>query len=394
MSNESGPPTARAERTDDRDDPTGDPLGAAAAAPSAAPTTLAVPTTPAAPSAAPTAPDSPRTLGSSAALPAAATRPVRSALECAPIRSFHHADHTIDEMIEAKRDTRVSVCLPARNEAATVADIVEALVRDAVQTGLVDELVVIDDHSTDRTAERAADAGARVVDAAGVLAEFGRGHGKGEVLWKSLHVTSGDLVIWCDADLRDFSAHLVTGLLGPLLCEPDVELVKGFYHRPEADGVGGGRVTELVARPLLSLLFPALAGLHQPLSGEYGGRRSVLERLPFVEGYGVEIGMLLHYLRQRGTTGLAQVDLDVRHHRNRTLDDLGPQAMAITQTILRHAHAAALSHGEMPPVPVVSAVAELLRPGRPPRVVDVSERPPMIEVAAYLDALHAGRVAP
>ncbi len=142
MSNESGPPTARSERTDDRDDPTGDPLGAAAAAPSAAPTTLAVPTTPAAPSAAPTAPDSPRTLGSSAALPAAATRPVRSALECAPIRSFHHADHTIDEMIEAKRDTRVSVCLPARNEAATVADILQKLT-SAYTPILVDIGVVI-----------------------------------------------------------------------------------------------------------------------------------------------------------------------------------------------------------------------------------------------------------
>lgn len=328
-----------------------------------------------------------RRLDAAGAVPA---MPSLATLDCAPIRSFHHADHSIDELLASKGATTVSVCLPARDEEETVGSIVDVLVRDAVRTGLVDELVVIDDHSTDRTASCAAEAGARVVDAATVLAEFGRGHGKGEVLWKSLHVTSGDVVIWCDADLRDFSSHLVTGLLGPLLCEPDVELVKGFYHRPEADGVGGGRVTELVARPLLSLLFPALAGLHQPLSGEYGGRRRVLERLPFVEGYGVEIGMLLHYLRQRGTTGLAQVDLDVRHHRNRTLDDLGPQAMAITQTILRHAQAAGLSHGETPLVPAVPAVAELLRPGRAPRVVDVSERPPMSEVAAYLDALHTG----
>lgn len=306
-----------------------------------------------------------------------------------PIRSFHHADRTLDELLAAKGPTTVSVCLPARNEEATVGAIVTTLVRDAVEVGLVDELVVMDDHSTDATAAVAADAGARVVDAATVLPQFGRGHGKGEVLWKSLHVADGDLVLWCDADLRDFSAHLVTGLLGPLLCEPDVELVKGFYRRPDADGVGGGRVTELVARPLLSLLFPALAGLHQPLSGEYGGRRSVLERLPFVQGYGVEVGLLLHYLRLRGTTGLVQVDLEERRHRNRPLDELGPQAMAITQTILRHAQAMGLGQGDTSAV--VPAVAELLRPGRPPLTVDVSERPPMVEVAAYLDALRATR---
>ncbi|MBS1838838.1 MAG: glucosyl-3-phosphoglycerate synthase, partial [Actinobacteria bacterium] len=280
-----------------------------------------------------------------------------------------------------------SVCLPARDEAATIGEIVECLVRDTVAIGLVDELIVLDDHSGDGTARRALDSGATVVDAAGVLPSFGRGHGKGEVLWKSLHVSSGDVVLWCDADLREFSAHLVTGLLGPLLCEPDVEMVKGHYHRPEHGGIGGGRVTELVARPLLSLLFPALAGLHQPLSGEYGGRRSVLERLPFTQGYGVEIGLLLHYLRQRGTTGLVQVDLDVRHHRNRPLEDLGPQAMAITQTILRHAQLNGPTHDGS--APLIPAVAELLRPGRAPHPVDVSERPPMAEVAAYLDLLVA-----
>lgn len=306
-------------------------------------------------------------------------------LDTPPIRSFHHRDWTISDMVAAKGPTTVSVALPARNEGATVGRIVEVLARDAVGAGLVDELVVMDDHSDDDTAAVARDAGARVVHAGTVLAGFGRGYGKGEVLWKSLHATSGDLVLWCDADRNDFSAHMVTGLLGPLLCEPDVELVKGYYHRPEVDGVGGGRVTELVARPLLSLLFPALAGLHQPLSGEYGGRRGVLDRLPFVEGYGVEVGLLLHYLRQRGTTGLVEVDLDERRHRHRPLDELGPQAMAIAQTILRHAQGGSLQAvaGQAP----IPAVSELLRPGRAPVSIDVSERPPMIEVAAYLDLL-------
>jgi len=308
-------------------------------------------------------------------------------LDCAPIRSFHHADRSIDEMLAAKGATTVSVCLPARNEEATVGEIVTSLITDTLRAGLVDEVIVIDDHSTDRTADRASAAGATVIDAATVLAGFTRGHGKGEVLWKSLHVSSGDIVLWCDADLREFRSHLVTGLLGPLLCEPDVELAKGYYRRPEQGDTGGGRVTELAARPLLSLLFPALAGLHQPLSGEYGGRRSVLERLPFVQGYGVEIGLLLHYLHQRGTTGLVQVDLDERHHRHRPLDQLGPQAMAVAQTILRHAEARGPHHDGR--TTMVPAVADLLRPGRPPVAVDVSELPPMVEVAAYLEVLRS-----
>lgn len=336
----------------------------------------------------PRSPRSERTAGHRTGTAASPNDP--TALECAPIRSFHHADWTTDDLLEAKGATTVSVCLPARDEESTVGAIVATLRRDAVDAGLVDELIVIDDHSSDATAERAATAGAVVVHAADVLTEFGPGHGKGEVLWKSLHVSRGDVVLWCDADLRDFSAHLVTGLLGPLLCEPDVELVKGHYHRPEHDGVGGGRVTELVARPLLSLLFPALAGLHQPLSGEYGGRRSVLERLPFTQGYGVEVGMLLHYVRQRGTTGLVQVDLQERRHRNRPLEDLGPQAMAVAQTILRHAQLHR-STGVEDALGSIPAVAELLRPGRPPHVVDVSERPPMAEVATYLEMVRRSR---
>jgi glucosyl-3-phosphoglycerate synthase len=263
----------------------------------------------------------------------------------------------------------VSICIPARNEEPTVAPIVRVLREQVVDVGLADELIVIDDHSEDATGARAAAAGATVVHAGDVLPEYGAGHGKGEVLWKSLHVSTGDVVVWCDADIQHFDPRFVTGVLGPLLCEPGVELVKGHYRRPESNGTGGGRVTELVARPLLSLLFPELAGLHQPLSGEYGGVRAVLEQLPFVQGYGVEIGLLIDYLRLRGTAGLAQVDLEVRWHRNRTLDELGPQALAVAQTILRYADPG-----------LVPAVAELLRPGREPARVDVSVRPPMREV--------------
>lgn len=302
-------------------------------------------------------------------------------MESGAIRTFHHEQFPIERLVAAKGETTVSVCLPARNEAATIGPIVAEIDERLVGPGLVDELLVIDDHSADATAAIAAANGAEVVASADILPDYGEGHGKGEVLWKSLLVTRGDVVAWCDADIRRFHHRFVTGILGPLLCEPQVELVKAFYHRPEAEGDGGGRVTELVARPLISMLFPELAGVHQPLSGEYGGRREVLERLPFVEGYGVEMGLLIDVLRIRGTSVMAQVDLEVRHHRNRPLTDLAPQASAVLQTALRRVDR------DLAPV-----VARLDVPGRGPVEVEVAERPPMIEVAEYL-ALRSGAMA-
>lgn len=296
------------------------------------------------------------------------------------IRSFHHSEFPVERIVAARGSTSVSVCLPARNEAATVGEIVRTLRVEMLEPGAIDEIVVIDDHSTDDTAAVAEDAGARVESAAHILPGHGGGHGKGGVLWKSLFVSEGDLVVWCDSDITEFGPRFVSGLLGPLLCEPGVDLTKGHYHRPERQREGGGRVTELVARPLLSLFFPELSGIHQPLSGEYAGRRSVLEQLPFVQGYGVDIGLLIDLSRTFGVGGLAQVDLDIRHHRNRTLTELGPQAMAIMQTVLRR-----VDPDLVPPV------AHLLRPDAAglatddlsDALVDVSERPPMIEVDDY-----------
>ena len=294
-------------------------------------------------------------------------------MESGAIRTRHHRQYPLDRLLAAKGATTVSVCLPARNEAATIGGIIETLHDELVAIGLVDELLVIDDHSTDATGGLAAAAGATVRSSEHILPEYGEGHGKGEVLWKSLLETSGDVVVWCDADLSDFHHRFVSGLLGPLLCEPEVDFVKGFYARPEADGEGGGRVTELVARPLLSLLFPELSGIRQPLSGEYGGRRDVLEQLPFVEGYGVEIGLLVDLARRFGTAGIVQVDLEIRHHRNRPLHELGPQATAIMQTALRRVDR------DLAPV-----VAELVRDGEITEV-GTAERPPMVEVAEYLE---------
>ncbi len=296
-------------------------------------------------------------------------------MTCAPVRSFHHGEFDPATLTRAKRGRIVSVCLPARDEAPTVGTIVGAI-REALvdRVGLVDEILVVDDHSSDDTVGVAAAAGATVVAAGELLPELGPGAGKGEALWKSVHAARGDLIAWCDADVTNFDSRFVVGLLGPLLTVPEIGFVKGYYERPVGEGrAEGGRVTELVARPVISLLFPHLAGIVQPLSGEYAGRREVLERLPFVEGYGVDLGLLIDVAARVGVDAIAQVDLGVRIHRNRPLVELSPQALAVLHTALRRAGLAA----------TVPGGAALLRPGADPLAVGTAERPPLVEVPAY-----------
>ena len=241
---------------------------------------------------------------------------------------------THHELLARKADRTVSVVLPALDEEATVADVVSA-VRPLLGT-LVDELVVVDSGSTDNTAEAAASAGARVVHRTDVLPDLEPRPGKGEVLWRSLAATTGDLVVFLDSDLVDPDPGFVPALLGPLLTRDDVHLVKGFYRRPlRLESTGGGRVTELAARPLLNALRPELAGVVQPLGGEYAGTREFLESVPFAPGYGVEIGLLLDAHTRYGLGGIAQVNLGVRKHRNRDLRQLGPMAAQIAVTALR-----------------------------------------------------------
>jgi glucosyl-3-phosphoglycerate synthase len=236
---------------------------------------------------------------------------------------------------------RISVCLPALNETPTIGAICTRVAESLMGAqGLVDELIVVDSGSTDGTAEVAAAAGATVIGLDAAREEVPPGAaGKGAALWCGLAACSGDIVVWLDSDTRNFEAHFVTHLVAPLLRDPDLKLVKAFYDRPLDAGDsltegGGGRVTELVVRPLLNLFYPALAGVIQPLAGECAARRDVMAQLPFVAGYGVEVALLLDLVERWGLSALGQADLGVRIHRNRDLLELGAMSFEIVRTMM------------------------------------------------------------
>jgi glucosyl-3-phosphoglycerate synthase len=273
-------------------------------------------------------------------------------------RNTHHWDDwTLPSLLEAKAGRAVSLVVPARNEAATVGDVVTRVREALVDTvALLDEIVVIDSDSTDATYDVATDAGAVVHRSAEIRPELGSAPGKGEAMWKSFFVTKGEVVVFMDADLLDWDTHFVPGLLGPLLTRPEVQLVKGFYERPMGSGetavpFEGGRVTELVARPLVRLLFPELAGLHQPLAGEWAVRRELFETLSVPTGYAVELAALVDTLRAHGLDALAQVDLGTRAHRHQSLRDLSGMATQILAAALARAGVPTeVTEQERPPV--------------------------------------------
>ncbi|BBG00107.1 MULTISPECIES: glucosyl-3-phosphoglycerate synthase [Pseudonocardia] len=301
-------------------------------------------------------------------------------------RTWHDSARSGEPLRVPGNRRTVSVVLPALDEEATVGELVAGLV--PLTSGpdpLVGEVVVVDSGSTDRTREVAATAGARVVTREQALPEVPVRPGKGEVLWRSLAATTGDVVVFVDSDLVQVdAAALVRSLLEPLLQDDRIALVKGFYRRPlRLEGVetatGGGRVTELTVRPLLAALQPDLAGVIQPLGGEYAATRELLESLPFAAGYGVEIGLLIDTLRHRGLDAIAQVDLGVRKHRNRTLLELGVMARQIVDTVLRRE----CPGGSGSPAGAPSIVQFGRAGGRwvpQEHVVDGTDRPPMCEL--------------
>lgn len=292
------------------------------------------------------------------------------------------------QLVEAKAGRRVSVVIPARDEAATVGSVVSAVRRDWVeQTPLLDEVIVIDSDSVDETVAVARAAGAIVHSAKDVRPDLGPAEGKGEALWKSLHVVTGDLIVFLDADLIEWGTHFVPGLLGPLLTGETAQLVKAVYDRPLLDQHGreaeiGGRVTELVARPLLSLHWPQLAGIVQPLSGEWAVRRAVFEELSVPMGYGVEIAALVDIATRFGADAVAQVDLGRRAHRHHQHDTLGPMAVQVAAAV-----EARLGTRSVAAAPTFVELRQFDRAptGYVPRSrrVNIGERPPAAGVTGY-----------
>ena len=258
--------------------------------------------------------------------------------------NYHHGEFSdIGRLVALKQrqGLAISAILPTLNEAATIGPIVRTARRELMERfALLDELLVIDSESDDDTRSIAESEGARVLLHSEVLPQYGSYRGKGEALWKSLYATTGDLVAWSDTDISDWHPRFIYGTLGPMLAEPSIGYVKAYYQRPIVEGGllkegGGGRVTELVARPLINLFFPELSGFIQPLSGEYAGRRVHLEQIPFFTGYAVEIGHLIDLAERLDLSGLGQVDLDIRIHRNQELEGLSRMSFTILQAVMK-----------------------------------------------------------
>jgi glucosyl-3-phosphoglycerate synthase len=309
--------------------------------------------------------------------------------------NFHHAEFAdLRRLVQLKekQGVTVSLVLPTLDEEETIGPIVRRAIREMMgRVPLVDEILVIDSASTDRTREIAEAEGARVVQHPDVLSRYGSFRGKGEALWKSLHETSGDIVVWADTDVRNWHPRMVYGTLGPLLHEPRLQYVKGYYQRPIVEGGilkegGGGRVTELVARPLINLFYPELSGMIQPLSGEYAGRRALLEAIPFFTGYAVEIGHLIDAAERVGIEGLGQVDLERRVHRNQELEGLSRMSFVILQAVMKRLE----ERRKARLFAELGSTMKLPRSGRGKLSLEVieladQERPPMIRIPEYLE---------
>jgi glycosyltransferase involved in cell wall biosynthesis len=292
-------------------------------------------------------------------------------------RRFDGADYDAGLLLERKGERAVSVILPAKNCAATIGAVLDTAVMPYAEAGLIDEVLVVDADSPDGTAGSAAAAGAEVVSENALALGCGPSLGKGDAMWRGLAATHGDVLVFLDADTANpHPAHLL-GVLGPLLCVRELQLVKGAFARPlllggDAVADEGGRVTELMARPLLNLHVPELAGFSQPLAGEFAARRTLLEALPFPAGYGVEIALLIDALRHAGLDALAEAQIPPRHNRHQPLRDLGAMAFAVLAAVEQRVRSADAA------VP-----AGLVQPWADHAVRDVVllERPPLAQLS-------------
>jgi len=313
-------------------------------------------------------------------------------------RTFHHSSFwDIKWMVEEKnrQGLKISLCLPTLNEEATIGKeivILKSELRDRYP--LIDELAVIDSGSSDRTREIAASFGADVFLAADELAQYGAHRGKGENLWKALYLLSGDIIVYVDSDINNIHPRFVYGLVGPLIQNPDVHYVKAFYDRPLAFSqglrpTGGGRVTEILIRPLFSLFYPDLAAILQPLSGEYAGRRSILEQIPFPVGYGIETAMLIDIYDRLGMSAFAQTDLDTRVHRNQETIALGRMAFGVLQAFIARLSGdqKAQFNEQLPNIMRQFEVTEG-NYRQVEYVIDEFERPPIVGLPEYQQKFH------
>jgi glucosyl-3-phosphoglycerate synthase len=255
-------------------------------------------------------------------------------------RSYHHRDFAGLGRPGGKWVERPSTTLifPARNVAGTIGPILSVVADLRDRTTLLDQVIVVDADSPDGTADIARAHGAEVYSENELMRDLGPAQGKGDAMWRALSMARGDIVMFADADTADFKEHFVYGTLGPLLADPQLQFVKAAFRRPFKQGEekipdGGGRVTELMAKPLINLFYPELVGFVQPLAGEFAGRREVLSSVPFFTGYGVEIGMLIDVLDQVGLSAMAQVDLGTRQNRHQSLASLSRMSSVVLRTV-------------------------------------------------------------
>ena len=307
--------------------------------------------------------------------------------------TYNYKVFPVDRLVKfkKKKNLTISLCFPTLNEAQTIGRILDIVRKSIYEPGLVDEVVVIDSNSMDRTVSVVRSAGFKVLQHREILTEYGSFKGKGDALWKSLAVLKGDIIIWCDSDIMNFKPRFIYGILGPLLIDDRISYVKGFYRRPlKIDSSylksEGGRVTELLVRPLLNLFYPALSKVFQPLSGEYAGRRKILESIPFSTGYGVEVGLLIEIYEKFGLEAIAQVNLQRRVHRNQPISALSKMSFVILQTIIEKLK-------KYKKVKLNSDINKIYNQIEyinkeyiiTPLKLEEMERPPMLEIKEYLE---------